>query len=187
MRRFFLFFCLMFLSVPVLAADIEADKAVLRGVDKITGRISTMEVPVGEMIEFGKLQILLNKCLTKPIEEAPENAAFLTIVKKKGKEEFEPVFNGWMFSSNPALSAMEDPVYDVWVISCSQNDPNFDEISKPKPVLTDNSIVVMDHLTPNTFQSEQNQTETSEQYPASETLPRPTPLTAGDIVIESLD
>lgn len=49
----------MFLSVPVLAADIEADKAVLRGVDKITGRISTMEVPVGEMIEFGKLQILL--------------------------------------------------------------------------------------------------------------------------------
>lgn len=59
MRRFFLFFCLMFLSVPVLAADIEADKAVLRGVDKITGRISTMEVPVGEMIEFGKLQILL--------------------------------------------------------------------------------------------------------------------------------
>ncbi len=111
---------LMFVSFVAHAADIEADQVTLRGVDKITGRINTMQVAVGESIEFGKLSIVVNKCLTKPIEEAPENTAFLTIVEKKNPEEVKPVFNGWMFSSNPALSAMEHPVYDVWVISCTK-------------------------------------------------------------------
>jgi hypothetical protein len=28
------------------------------------------------------------------------------------------VFTGWMFASSPSVSAMEHPVYDVWVIDC---------------------------------------------------------------------
>ena len=28
------------------------------------------------------------------------------------------IFNGWMFASSPALSALEHPVYDVWVLDC---------------------------------------------------------------------
>ena len=28
------------------------------------------------------------------------------------------VFNGWMFKSTPALSALENPVYDVGVLDC---------------------------------------------------------------------
>ncbi|HBK91552.1 MAG TPA: hypothetical protein DDZ68_07785 [Parvularcula sp.] len=28
------------------------------------------------------------------------------------------VFSGWMFASSPALSALQHPVYDVWVIDC---------------------------------------------------------------------
>lgn len=28
------------------------------------------------------------------------------------------IFSGWMFSSTPALNALEHPVYDVWVIDC---------------------------------------------------------------------
>ena len=27
-------------------------------------------------------------------------------------------FSGWMFASSPALSAMEHPVYDLWVLDC---------------------------------------------------------------------
>ncbi len=29
------------------------------------------------------------------------------------------IFRGWMFASSPALNALEHPVYDVWVISCT--------------------------------------------------------------------
>ncbi len=29
------------------------------------------------------------------------------------------IFSGWMFASSPALSALQHPVYDVWVIDCN--------------------------------------------------------------------
>lgn len=185
MFKFIFFTFLAFTSFQTMAADIEADKAILRGVDKITGRINTMEVAVGETIEFGKLQILLNKCLTKPIEEAPENAAFLTIVKKKGKEGLESVFNGWMFSSNPALSAMEDPVYDVWVISCSQNKPDFKEqIKQIQPVLTDNEFVIMENLKEDVPNDLINSSMDAEQ---NNSIYRIAPLVSDNITIEPLD
>ena len=28
------------------------------------------------------------------------------------------LFRGWMYASSPALSALEHPVYDVWVLDC---------------------------------------------------------------------
>ena len=32
-------------------------------------------------------------------------------------------FSGWMFASSPAFSALEHPVYDVWVIDCADPIP----------------------------------------------------------------
>ena len=29
-----------------------------------------------------------------------------------------PLFTGWMFASSPALSAMDNPIYDLWVLDC---------------------------------------------------------------------
>jgi len=28
------------------------------------------------------------------------------------------VFSGWMFSSSPAVSALDHPVFDIWVLRC---------------------------------------------------------------------
>ncbi|WP_300392357.1 DUF2155 domain-containing protein [Henriciella sp.] len=39
-----------------------------------------------------------------------------------GKDE-KLLFSGWMFSSSPGLSALEHPVYDVWVIRCTERSP----------------------------------------------------------------
>ncbi|OZA01113.1 MAG: hypothetical protein B7Y02_17840 [Rhodobacterales bacterium 17-64-5] len=30
----------------------------------------------------------------------------------------DPVFKGWMVASSPALSALDHPRYDVWVLHC---------------------------------------------------------------------
>ena len=35
--------------------------------------------------------------------------------------ETAPRFSGWMFASSPALSALDHPRYDVWVVSCSND------------------------------------------------------------------
>ncbi|MDZ5649317.1 DUF2155 domain-containing protein [Nitrospirillum sp. BR 11828] len=92
--------------------------AVLGGLDKVTGRVSTVEIPVGQTGRFGQLTVAARACRkTTPIEE-PESAAFLDIVEAKPDDPAAKVFTGWMFASSPALSAMEDPVYDVWVVDC---------------------------------------------------------------------
>ena len=111
----YLFF-LMLISFPVFSADIETSKVLLQAMDKVTGRVKKLEFNVGDSIRFGELTVVAEKCFTKPPEETPENAAFLRIFPTKTPET--EVFKGWMFSSNPALSAMEDPVYDIWVVSC---------------------------------------------------------------------
>lgn len=107
------------IGLPALATDIPTKNIVLRGVDKVTGRMSTMQAAVGDAVSFGDLKIVADKCLTRPPEETPENTAYLEITEKLKDGSFKEVFNGWMFSSNPALSAMEHPVYDVWVLSCN--------------------------------------------------------------------
>lgn len=100
------------------AEAIQMQGAVLQGLDKITARISTINVAVGQTVAFGSLQITLKACDKHPPEETPESAAFLQVVEQKQGETPVTRFSGWMFASSPALSAMEHPVYDLWVLDC---------------------------------------------------------------------
>ncbi len=92
--------------------------AVLQGLDKVTARISTFDAPLGFPIRFGTLEITVRACHKTPPEEPPESAAFLEVAEVRPDELTAPLFQGWMFASSPALSALEHPVYDVWVIDC---------------------------------------------------------------------
>jgi hypothetical protein len=92
--------------------------AVLQGLDKVTARISTVDALIGEVAHFGTLEITPHACFKTPPEEPPESAAFLEIWDAKPGEAREELFTGWMFASSPALSALEHPVYDVWVLDC---------------------------------------------------------------------
>ncbi len=111
---------LMLLSLPATAsaASGELDVAVLQGLDKITARITTIEAPLGQAVSFGTLRIVARRCVTRPPEEPPESTAYLEISEKRQGERERRIFAGWMFASSPAISSMEHPVYDVWVISC---------------------------------------------------------------------
>lgn len=89
--------------------------ALLGGMDKVTGEVSSFEVMVGETASFGTLEVKPRACRKTPPEEAPESASFLEIDDEVSHER---VFSGWMFASSPGVSALEHPVYDVWVIDC---------------------------------------------------------------------
>ena len=92
--------------------------AVLQGLDKITARISTFEAPIDETLRFGSLDITVRACYRTPPTEPPESTAFLEISDNHTDGMRVSSFSGWMFASSPALSAMEHPVYDVWVVDC---------------------------------------------------------------------
>ena len=102
------------------AAGQEAGRlgAILQGLDKTTARVSTIEAPLDRPARFGTLQIVARACHKKPPTETPESTAFLEIVDIRPDSPAIPVFTGWMFASSPAVSAMEHPVYDVWVVDC---------------------------------------------------------------------
>ncbi len=94
--------------------------AVLQGLDKVTARVSAIRAPVGEVVRFGTLEIIARTCDKRPPEDPPESAAFLDIWEIRDGEPTVALFRGWMFASSPALSAMEHPVYDVWVLDCEK-------------------------------------------------------------------
>ena len=71
----------------------KSEVAQLQGLDKITARISTFDVPVGQSVNFDH--------------------------RSEDKTDVK-VFDGWMFASTPGLSALEHPVYDVWVKECME-------------------------------------------------------------------
>lgn len=100
---------------PVLANR----RAVLQGLDKITARTTVLEVPVGGTAAFGTLRITPRACLETPPTEPPESAAFLVIAVTDPGQAEETAFSGWMFASSPSISALEHPVYDVWVVDCA--------------------------------------------------------------------
>ena len=116
------------------AAAIQANVVVLQGLDKVTARTDTFEVPVGSAHQFGTLEITVHHCWKAPPEEPPENKAFLEIVDIRPDREPTTVFTGWMFSSSPALNALEHPVYDVWVKDCKVvENPGAADAQPPKP------------------------------------------------------
>ncbi|MBF0129567.1 MAG: DUF2155 domain-containing protein [Alphaproteobacteria bacterium] len=116
---------LLLLSSAADATEIRANTAVLRWIDKVVARVSTVEAPVGESVHVGTLELIVRACSARPPEETPENAAFLDVWEVKPGEPAAEVFRGWMFSSSPALSAMEHPVYDLWLVEC-RNVPDAD-------------------------------------------------------------
>ena len=91
---------------------------VLQTLDKVTGRVRALEAPVGEAVQFGPLTIVVRACRKRAPEEPPETAAFVEIVERKGSDTTVDLFRGWMFASSPSVSALEHPVYDVWVNDC---------------------------------------------------------------------
>ena len=107
---------------PAVAESRVVPAAILQGLDKTTARVSTIVAPIGAVTRFGSLEIVARACHKKPPTETPESTAFLEIVDVRPDSPAVRIFTGWMFASSPALSALEHPVYDVWVIDCGSGE-----------------------------------------------------------------
>jgi hypothetical protein len=90
--------------------------AVLRGLDKVSGDVADLRLKNGESAALGRLTVRLGECRYPEGDPAADAFAFVSI-SEEGREQ--PVFQGWMIGSSPALNAMEYPRYDVWVLRCT--------------------------------------------------------------------
>jgi hypothetical protein len=100
------------------AARINNAVAVFSGIDKITGRITTFDVYIGETVQFGALQVTPRVCYNRDDTEAQKITTFVEVDEITLDRKIRRIFTGWMFADSPGLNAVEHPVYDVWLQSC---------------------------------------------------------------------
>ena len=106
----------------LIASDIDTNTARIQALDKITGKVNEIDIPVDGEAKFGRFSIVIRRCVTRSPEEPPENIAFVDIADTYNQESPLNIFKGWMFSSSPALNAVEHPIYDIWLLKCYNND-----------------------------------------------------------------
>jgi hypothetical protein len=110
-------------GAPLHAETIKNPIAVFAALDKVTGRISHLEVPIDQTVEFGALKVTPRVCDTRPPTETPHTASFVEVDEIKLTGEEQRIFTGWMFAESPGLHAVEHPVFDVWLTNCKTNAP----------------------------------------------------------------
>jgi hypothetical protein len=129
MKRFALLLALG-LAIPAFAQDeaatpaegpefTDSDGADLRFLDKLTSETGDVNLGFGQSAKFGRLLVQLNNCRYPTANPASDAEAHLTIVDESTGAV---AFSGWMLASSPALSALDHPRYDVWVLSCNLPD-----------------------------------------------------------------
>lgn len=71
---------------------------------------------MGESVTFGRLDVRLGECRYPAADPDSDAFAQLTITDSRSRTS---LFTGWMIASSPAISALDDARYDVWVVSCN--------------------------------------------------------------------
>ena len=115
-------------AAPAAADRVSNPIAVFAGLDKITGLTTTFETKIGEEKRFGGLIVKADACYTRDITEEPKTTSFVEVDELESDDTRKKIFSGWMFAESPGLSAVEHPIYDVWLTGC--RDPN-----APPPVI----------------------------------------------------
>lgn len=99
--------------------------AIVEAVDKITAETMRFEVEVGgRPVRFQKTLIFTARaCEVSASDELVEDSiAYLEVsLQPRGvlqASEPRQIFRGWMFASAPAVSGLQHPIYDAWVVGC---------------------------------------------------------------------
>ena len=115
-----IFLVYFFLINPSFAKDnIEGSFTDLKILDKISSKNTLVKLKNGELVTFKDLSIKSLKCKNSEFDDNPEITAYIQVqdlINKDNNEVF--IFNGWTFSSSPAINPFDHPVYDIWLTKC---------------------------------------------------------------------
>lgn len=102
--------------MPLVQGEVaRAPAALLRGLDKVSGQSTDLPLLVGDSVVFGRLEVRLGECRYPAADPDSDAFAQLTITDTHSRRT---LFTGWMIASSPAISALDDARYDVWVVTC---------------------------------------------------------------------
>ncbi|MCV0413420.1 MAG: DUF2155 domain-containing protein [Brevundimonas sp.] len=96
--------------------------AVVQAIDKVTAETMKFEVEVGgRPVRFNRTLIVAARAceVSTPDELTQDSIAYLDVsLAPRNQGEPRQIFRGWMFASSPAVSGLQNPSYDAWVVGC---------------------------------------------------------------------
>jgi len=105
---------------PTNAVEISNGQFIeIKILDKVSSKTNLLKLTIGEEKKFKNLLIKSLKCKNSEFDDNPEITAYIQVqdlVNKNNNEVF--IFNGWTFSSSPAINPFDHPVYDIWLTKC---------------------------------------------------------------------
>ena len=115
-----LYFFFIFILYPVIALENSKEHFIeMRILDKVSSKTNLLKLKIGEEKKFKNLLIKSLKCKNSEFDDNPEITAYIQVkdlTNKNNNEVF--IFNGWTFSSSPAVNPFDHPVYDIWLTKC---------------------------------------------------------------------
>jgi hypothetical protein len=114
------FLLLVSISSSVIALENSNGQFIeIKILDKVSSKTNLLKLKIGKKINFQNLLIKGLKCKNSEFDDNPEITAYIQVqdlVNKDNNEVF--IFNGWTFSSSPAINPFDHPVYDIWLTKC---------------------------------------------------------------------
>ena len=114
---FLIYFFLISQSLPLIAN--EGRFVEIKVLDKVSSKTDLLKLEIGKELKFKGLLIKSLKCKNSEFDDNPEITAYIQVKDLTNKDNNEVfIFNGWTFSSSPAVNPFDHPVYDVWLKRC---------------------------------------------------------------------
>ena len=107
-------------SHQVWSEPIQKEYANFKLLDKISNKLIEKSIKVNKSDFIETLNIQVYSCFTEPPNEIPEDYVLID-VKDNFQDEEISVYKGWMISSSPDLTPLEHPIYDLWLLGCSND------------------------------------------------------------------
>ena len=107
-----------FLSLSVHADTIEKKYASFKLLNKTTNKVSQKEILVNSTIIWETLKIEVLYCVSTPPTEIPEDYVLIKVYDIINQEKIN-IYTGWMISSSPDVTPLENPIYDLWLLDCN--------------------------------------------------------------------
>ena len=114
------FFIILFYSHQVWSDALQKQYAHFKLLDKISNKLVEKSIKVNETDFIETLKIQVFSCLTEPPDEIPEDYVLID-VKDNFQEQEVSIYKGWMISSSPDVTPLEHPIYDLWLLGCSND------------------------------------------------------------------
>jgi len=114
------FFVVLFFSNQLLSEPLQKKYANFKLLDKISNKLTTKTIAVNDSDVIGTLNIKVYACFTKPPDEIPEDYVLIDI-KDNFQDESKSIYKGWMISSSPDVTPLQHPIYDLWLLGCSND------------------------------------------------------------------